>query len=606
MAQPVFNVSKVYDPRLNLAPHLLGKGVDYVVEQGGKVQYYQAAANTAATNNITWSSITFDPNNVLSQLVWTSVPVRFTCSGTPAAGAANLLNNGVFAPRSHFYKTVTNISVKINNENLNETPNQWNISATSWYNFMRHNLFDKSTYSFSSILDNDNQYNPAANNNVLAGYENSSIFGADARGSFQNILYKITPDPDTPTTNCIVDVLYCEPLPLAPFCINDDLKCGIVGINNMNVQLTVNPIAQLLLSLSNQSGVTNFNAVPSISISNPTYGSPILHYYLLSVPPQISVAPSLEQTAYALPTTQVTQKQVSRINQGSPFNVVSDSLIPNSVPKYIYIFINESDANIQYTQPFNWLSITGITVNFANNQALLNPIILSNLGANNGLPYNIDLYKTICSKNGCKMSFQQWAQRVGSVMRIDVNEDLNIGNYNTAGEANNTSFQFTLSGFNQTSYDCVNPVLTVVFINEGMLYYNGAGAFSKYTNLSKPEMLNAQNVETNAMYYYDKSTQNFLGGLPLAALLATSLSAARKGAHAIGRVAEKAIPYVERSLPYVQRGAQALQGLGIQTGGARIAGGIQAGGIRGGNRVNPADMYNNMMQRNNMIQYDMM
>ena len=574
----LLNVAKVYDPRVDIRQNLIQDGIKFMVEAPSQyIQYFQVDASTASNNNISFTNLSWDPNQALGRFMYLAIPVRFTLLFT--GDQTVLLNNstGIYAPKNTFLRAVTTTSVKLNNTTLNETPNQY-ISALQYYGYKVEDAPTDYSYSFNRVLDTQSLYTASngSSNNPLGLYEDGTLLGQQPRGGYKDVLWRVQAaaafDGGSNTTTMVVDVLFNETFDLAPFNFGEhDQKGGICGIQNLTIQLTVNPLVQLLWANGSGAPVLPTSTV-SIGVAN-SYGiKPVLHYQLYTIPMSITDMPMRQKMIYQRNSTQVVQKSIASavaVQTGGSF--LSDAIIPISVPKYIYVFLGESDNNIKCEQCNSWVSITDLQITFGNKQNVFSNLISQNqLSAGAGpasAHFNIELYKLICLKNGIKMNLPQFAAHTGSVICIDVAEDCQLDPYEAAGMFNNSSFQVRGNYWNQLGYPVADLQLTIVFINEGLLYYNGDLSFTQIMNVTSRDMLASVNIIDSQHYYYMKDNENYLGGLSLKSITDAAKSALRT----VGSVAQKALPYVQKGVEYAAKAAPVLAGLGYVAGGMDTA-----------------------------------
>ena len=548
MADRPFTISKVYDPRIAVERLVLGQQPNLVIEQSSSnMQFSQVNASTVGQNTISWNNVTWDPNNGLNRFMYVSVPVTFTFTGSVTAPQTTLLMPGLDAPRSHFFKCVNSSSVTINTTTLTENTSVY-VDSLSWFGGRSDKINDY-TLSFSHILDNDVDYIPSSNNNVLGTYANSAIYGAEGRGAYgggapgtgftgqQPVLWRVASNG---ATGAVVHCLFNEPCYVSPFSQLDQDKPALIGIKNLIIQLAVEPNGDILWSHSASALTPTFTVTATLGDVNNYYGAlPVLHYQLLTIPRSIfsdNLPPAAHQFVYDYYVTQVNTQTIGNIGitGDSQYGTVSSNAItPNSVPRYIYLWIAPQNSQIEVTQPFNYAVIESINIQFGNKQNLL-----SNFKNLNGLNFNPDLFKYICQKNNLNMSLNQFAGHVGSIIAIDPVEDLNLDYWNTTGETNYSTFTATISYHNQSNYQMTNAQLNIVFVNYGLLLYDGAGTFISYTNIVKPEYLAKAMILDNKDYYYDKQKIDYLGGF-----------SAKESLKTIGRVGQKIIPGVQKAIP---------------------------------------------------------
>lgn len=546
-------ISQVYDPRISVQNTILNQGsesVNFVIDRvSDNTQFTTQSADTTSNGQLAWNNITIDPNQGLSSLIVITTPVRITFTAQPGS-IGTLINDGTDAPRSSlFMKNDSNISLGLNSSTLSESTRYY-MHALAHYGYNYDSLLNQFSFTMRSCIDNDWQYNPGANNNVLGTYENSSVMnGVMARGAYKNIQWKLVSQVGVDAACvAVVDILYTDVVPISPLNISDYPKYCIPGVNNLTLQVNMNPQIKFLWSHSASStGLINESG-SSIVIGSGTntYGNQATMYYqLYSIPQELTsgIPPALCDYVYPYYYTNNFITPGPAVTNGSQVSITTQSITPQGIPKYIYVWAEIADSVRDVTTPYWFLSPQQITVNFGNKQNTLTSIVPVP-----GQPFNVQLYTYIAAKNGCRDTMSQFLRT--PVMCISP-EDLNLDPGNITGMSQQSTLTIVLTVQNNSGANISACTLNTTIVYEGAIMYSGAaggGRFTSYGNIVSPAILREATILSSRYYHVDRANRDYLGGLSMSSLL--------NSAKNIGKSVVKG---VQTALPYVKSGISAAE-----------------------------------------------
>ncbi len=594
-------ISQVYDPRCSVRDTILGSdtsNVNFIIDRVSEnIQYYNYTADSTGPGQIAFNNITIDPNQGLGSMLLITVPVTLAIvpSGTlPALDTTVLGYNpqpNAGAPRSSlFMKNSSNVQLSLNGTNVTEATRYY-LHAVSHYGGTYDSLISQYSFLMRSCLDNNYEYTPGTNSNVLSGYNDMPVAnGVSPRGAFQNIQWTVTPAGVNGSNSSVtfIDILYTEVIPVSPLNIADKLKYCLAGISQLGVQINLTPELKYLWSaaavfpplpapqvrsnpinealsrvfVGQNASITISGAGGGTFTHSNIYGNQAKMYYqLFNIPPEQTdgIQPSLRNYVYPWNNTNnFTTSYNAALAPGAKAVVTSNSITPQGIPKYIYCWAEMQDGDRSTIDPYWFLGVEQITVNFLNKQNTLNSIIQLT-----GQPFNTLLYTWLCSKNGYKGSLAQFSRC--PVICISP-EDLNIDAGMLTGMQQQSSLTITMNLVNNSQITLTNGcVMHITLVYEGAMFYQGGaggGTITTMNNIVNPSLLqNAQILDTK-QYYFDHHNRDYLGGLSMKQLFDSAKGVARS----VLKGAQTVAPYVAKYAPV------ALAALGAGSGGGFVAG----------------------------------
>jgi hypothetical protein len=438
---------------------------------------------------------------------------------------------GTDAPRAFpAAQIMQSLSVTINNATVT-TPVYDYIDALLRYNAFR----DLDETQFSNTLDQQDQYqsygdwlNYGSSRNVLGNYGEQAFY--TNRGGFAGLSVYQNPlgDGVHPATAIFyLDVM--EPLFISPLDFGMANERGLVGVQVFQVNVNVGDTTRVWShDAVNGQTITNFTSI----IGSATNAFPSLQFnYItpkLTQPiPEVNIYPyySIDEFVKAYVGNTMSVAPFS-----APVTVTSDSRNLLTIPKRMYIYVRQTNSDRTYNDTDTYALITNLSIDFINKNSLIN-------GATTEQLYQISV------KNGCKLSWSQWTKYVGSVICLDMAQDVSMVEDQAVGLiTNNLQIRVTAS-FVNIGGKPMNFSLYVVPTYPGLFNMNEQQAVPQVGIITKEDIMSAPNVHID---YYD--AHNFYGGdfLGKAKSIGRSIvkGATSKTGKAAARLADQYLPEV--------------------------------------------------------------
>ena len=165
-----------------------------------------------------------------------------------------------------------------------------------------------------------------------------------------------------------------------------------------------------------------------------------------------------------------------------------------SIPRRIFIFARKKNADILYTDPDAYMSITGVSVNWNNHSGLLSSASQQ------------DLYQ-MCVKNGVNLSWEEWSGGpsaslvggsnlefglVGSVLCIEMGTDISLDPTEAPGQLGTYQLQIDVSVKNVNQTDTITPSLYILVISEGSFSILNNTALPQIGIISKKDVVDSK------------------------------------------------------------------------------------------------------------------
>jgi len=466
--------SKILDPRLNndgFAGYAMNMG-------GATVNYKRQNSNSSSGNN---SNLSFSPiistSSVLDRRIMTEVNLTLTFTGTTTSG--NLLKEGHDAPRM-FSSIVSNISLRLNQENISEEPKD----VAHW---MSRFVDQEKQYKSMSIVpffgspDRTQSYEEAVGShwNSLGGFSYSS-FNEINRG-----LYPVDIVSNTPT-GAVVNLKIFDYLFLSPMVYDNQLYEGIPNVSDFNLTYNFDSRLARIWSHSNAGGSTITNLNVSI-------GQAFLNFCEITPPASINIPKSI-----ILPYNEK-DKFVTNTNVTVAPDTVGELFSSNfsltTVPTKCIIYVKETesafnDLESQINKPDCYASIESISITYANQNSLF---------AN----CNAEQLYMISEQNGVNMSVEEWKGQTtqysntepngkkrygltGSIFCFDFGRDCSVNNPSLlTGVSSNIDFKIDKIKVRNTSNRSITYDVYVYMINDAVLEIQ-LGSCRKFRSMVLP------------------------------------------------------------------------------------------------------------------------
>ena len=570
----------VSDPLLQLDDK-----INYAVFRGGQnvsTQQFPATSQTS-TSHIYSLQIPSTTTVLDRNLIWGS-DITFELEGTVLTDKflVEYPSRDVLAPFP-LNQLCTNMSVQINNTTLSLPINQVLdplLRSVDKDNIARWQGATPTQLDYYGLYSQE----AGAGNDFLAsafnGYDRAVSRQEPPRGAFPVTIAGNSVGASGALAKTVtVTVSVREPIFISPFIFGEpEGHSGLTGITQINVTAQMDATAKRAYRWIVDALSFSAKSVKSVSYANSFIECKFLTPKASDLIPQTVITPLATFTNYILPAA-------AALTSGSTSQLTSNSIMLNSIPDKVMVFIRNSQANLYNTDADCYCRIDGVQITVGAQSGLLSnflPIDLYRASYNAGsqqtfLDYNGSaLGETDDDENGSNIV------TVGSVLSLDFGQTINIPeDYYAPGSLSTTQFQITVR-FTNTTGKTINPELNVMFMNSGV-FSTTNGASSAYTSgvLSKQVVLDAQSMQPVNKHEFNR----LVGG----GLFSSLKSLASKALPVLGSMAKGALSNVQH--PLAQMGSQALGALGYgRKGGAMTAGALTAGAepvmpVEGGRRL---------------------
>jgi hypothetical protein len=541
-----FKTSFVHDSTINdITPEL-----EYVVKGGAASTTYQSfPATTSSNSSLTFSIQLPSENIVMGRDAMIESRINFSLKAgsadtplTPTDAGVQYIKFGLETSFSSFpiSSNMNTANIQINNTstsiNLKDVLPQLlrlNDSRELYkYNSYAPSLPDQAYYSYTDGV--------GASNNPMADYTTSSYdvdqvprgafpyeqfnvahYGLTAGGVvalLNNSLLSAGPDVASSAGGefWVVNIVakITEPIFVSPFTwSNPEYNAqGLLGINNMAFNFTLDSNYPRLLSNSAQSGVTGFvvgdaRLSPTNSSSNFFLNSQVLLKFLSTQDTDRL------QTKNVVPFMDFPRYITSQFNSGSPINVAqqviaqSNNIQLNQLPDYFIICVRKQMSSQTIDDADAFLTIKKATFNLNNMSGLLSTASAQ------------DLWK-ISAKNGSNQSWLEFSGKAFVAIRADNTTlsslvpttgsllvvsptDLSLPSYLAPGSLGNFQLSITLDVENQSD-SSVLAEMVVIAVNSGFMVTQ-MGQSSVYTGvLTREAVLDAKMKKGESSSMYDR------------------------------------------------------------------------------------------------------
>lgn len=551
------SVAKVLDPRLNVSEKR-----EYISLKGSQVNNFQEFP----CNNISNSSLTIVCNPpssqiAVSRLVYQKYVFDVTITGTNATVAPNqtgLLVSGAYAPRAYPLAMVTNtLNVTLNDATVTLSPLQQYQGALMWYaNPLQQRAGQNSLTP--SMLDQSQQYSDLAGfvKNPLGAYGENTA--EESRGAFVGMVVNSNAVGGT-SANLTLTVV--EPLMISPFSfgVNSNESESFFQLKNMTYNVTLGDLSRVMSLVQNQNspGLINISSV-AVNLQS---ASLLFNYF---TPDSLEKIPRAMVYPYYNIVPVPTQIQQT-VAPGGLLTISMQSYQLSSIPSRLYFFAREPDSSRTAFTTDTYMSLDSsappVRITWNNNQ------FLSTASA-------YDLYN-ISVKNGYQGSYNQWGNKTGSILALDLSTDIGLAPDEAPGVLGTYQLSGTFTFVNRKSSSLVNPTLFCVIVYEGSFEIVDGQASKSISSLTRLDVLGA----TEKPYVEFNKNKNIYGGAWFDKLK-NFAKKSKIASSALDALGQRELGTVARSLGY-----------GVSP---RIGRGVSGGGVSGG-RMSKKDIERRLM-----------
>lgn len=508
---PIQPVS-VMDPRLNVEP---GDRRYAVFRGGSQVSWKPVISQNFSTSSIQFTAPPPAPGIVVDRRVLLQIPVTISFTGVNFLGSTSLLGgNGLVYPAYNatigpndalradpISQMIQNIAVTINNTQVSLNMNDV-ITGLRTYDDFRgdRDIYESMSPAYPDQFQAYGDYvTLGSNRNPLANYgENASEVN---RGAF----------PMRIISNGLgvaqVQAVLTEQIYLSPFLFGHKQHSGFVNVQNMD--FNINLASNLGAKIWSHASVAGGNSLSSATVT--FNGAPTLLFNYIT--PPLLMQHSLS-TPLELPYFDV-QRYPTDLNaslaSGASVTMQSNNIQLQSIPYAVYIYARMRNADQTFNTSDSFAVINQVSVNWNNNSGLLSSATQN------------DLYK-ISMENGCNLSWPQWSQFRGSVLKLEFGKQIGLQDNEGPGKLGTYQFQYQ-ANITNTSNAAINYTLYTVVLSEGVISIFDNRSVTQIGVLSEADILSSYNMphDYNALkslYGGDflSTARSFLGNIGQAAL----------------------------------------------------------------------------------------
>lgn len=377
--------------------------------------------------SITLSTPPPSPNVITDRVIYLELPMEIEFTGSPA-NTQNVIDlaGGLDAFRAMpISQLLQNINLTINGQTISQNTS---VYLPYLMNYMMDNKLPQGYYSGSPAMpDTYNTYRADVvnhtGNSPFNDYKNSVYYQCPRNAA------DITVVSNSPTAAVIQVTLY-EPIILSPLLFGGENASGLVGVSQMDWNLTFYNQIQRIWSHS----IAVAPAVNQILSATIKFGYgglvPAFHFKYLTLSDIDSIPPAVTYD-YNKMYYYVTESN-SDLASGASSQIYSLTVQPNAIPRRLYIFVRERDG-AKYNNPGPLLNSTTYGVTRPDTAAFITNIsvIWNNRSGILSSASAWDLYR-ISVDNGCSLNWNQWKNQVGSFVCLEFGKDIPL---NSALEA---------------------------------------------------------------------------------------------------------------------------------------------------------------------------
>ena len=487
-------VSAVIDPRVDIKPRK-----EVVLTGSEVISYQQFQPNQVSNSSV---QISCDPPSReigvgRMPLVNATYSVTLSISGSTGGSPTIPFPDGTLGVRCNPYaSTVSSQQISINNDIYAVSP------LNQWVNALAHYLNDYNerytVYSSSgSMLDQAQNYSDTfgTNRNPLVSASNNSYdqtrndYWAGKGIIISNVSGNTKGSSSvTFTVNVTEPLMYLSPLSMGKHGYFDN---ALFGVDKMSYSATYASLARILSIDTSNIGCTISNTTVNLSSLQ------LLFTYFK--PRQDAQIPRTIQYPYYSMVLYQTQSSIASVTPNLAIDITSNNIQLIGVPRKLYVWVSRPDKDFESSDGFKYtntfFSINSVTLTWNTNQFLASCS-------------KQDLYN-ISVKNRNRLTYSQWSDKMGSVICLDLAEDVGL----PAGEAVglNETVQMNLkvnaTNTNQ-SLTITNPQLNILVVYDGIMTIGNGFASRNINNLNRSQILNAE-IDPNLSY---NQLQHMFGG----------------------------------------------------------------------------------------------
>lgn len=392
------------------------------------------------------------------------------------------------------------------------------------------------------------------------------------RGSFPlTITGNTLNDTDEPVVKTVtISFTVREPCFVSPFLFSQPAeKAGLTGVSQVIFNMQMDATARRVIRFLDRGAATT-RTVTAVAYSDVYAEFKFLSPKSSDLVPATTVCDLMQYTPLSLPTN------LGSLTAGSTATYTSNAIMLNSYPDLAIVYVRESQGNLTPYDADAYATIESISVTLDNRSGLMStfsPVQLFRASTEGGSQQNF--YSFSGKAAGWFLDESEPNGAVVATSGTVLNLPFGVGalsipqDYYSSGSLTTTQFQVRVNVKNNLGYTIVNPQLSIVFVNSGIIV-NTNGSTSSYCNgiLTKEMVINTIQSQEPVNKY---EITRYMGG--------SIFSNIKSMASHFLPVAKTALSYVKH--PAAEVATKALSALGYGISGGAVSGGAIAEGRKG-------------------------
>jgi hypothetical protein len=480
----------VIDPRLKCMKYAQEK-LEYGVTKGAEYSnWVRQQANSYSTASVSFNFNTQGVNTMIDRRLYCKIQFQLTLTGVPVNGG-RLVNPGLSAPRAFPLASICeNVSVNINGNTVSMA--YADALQAMWRYSNNYEDFEYDLSTTPNYLDVYQEYAAGVGSlrNPLNDFQNSGYELGRGAFALDNIVNPVG-DGVNPVT-AVVLFTVTEPIFVSPLLYKSQcLEQALIGVKNMGVQLNfggnLNRVWSHALGLAGETVTAATVAIGAGTTTQPE----LLVNYLNTPLIDESMIPREVNYDYMRIESFVNDQNVN-LNAGTSQTFTNNSIQLGTVPKSIWIYVNEPRGQKNLFSTDTFFRINSISLQYLNVSGQFSSMSIQ------------DLYQ-LSVKNGCKMSFTEWTGLTvlntgttlgltGSVLKIDCT-DLALPSNLASGVNINSQLQFSINVTNTGSQAKQVQIVTVI-ATEGLFTVADGSSYSQLGVITQEDVLRTRSDES--------------------------------------------------------------------------------------------------------------
>ncbi len=493
----------IYDPIISGRPKEL-----FPVLKGGVETTERTFTSSTFSNSSTQFSVPPpNPSTFVSRRFMLKQPVTITITGTTTDNVLIYQTGYSGFRQSPLASIMQTLDVVLNGQSVSLNMNDV-IKPLLLYHNNERDLNERELSMSPLLRDQSQQYADltTSNRNPLEGYATTGPRAAQGRGAFSYDTFDVSGGPDT----VVITATLTEELYLSPLLFGGVRDQGFIGLQKIDLNFTwdnnLDKIWSHTLADTEDDGTYAIDVV----LEAPS----ILFRYV--TPPLNFVMPPFMQYSYneiqRYPTSQ------GALASGASFSQMASSNIQlNSIPRYIYLFARERNADFTFDATDSYMGIDKCQINWNNNNALLSNATVQQL-------YDIS------RKNGVDLAWNEWSaipsfstlgngvkeiSGIGGVLCLEFGTDIGLREDEAPGMIGTYNLQVVLDITNRSDHE-QDITMYIITIIPGIFSIYQNSASKRIGLLSKSDVINAKTK--GGLGYYDLQKGLKSGGFKKKAL----------------------------------------------------------------------------------------